>query len=98
VLDSPFRQTFVRARVDGALSPSSHLEEHLMGMKPSRGARLRSISPLLVALACLLVPARLLATELLVPETYATIQAALDVAVAGDVVSVAPGLYPENVC
>ncbi len=51
----------------------------------------------MVALACLLVPARLLATELLVPETYATIQAALDVAVAGDVVSVAPGLYPENV-
>jgi nitrous oxidase accessory protein NosD len=37
-----------------------------------------------------------LATELLVPESYATIQAALDVAVAGDVVSVAPGLYPEN--
>jgi parallel beta-helix repeat protein len=50
-----------------------------------------------VALTCLLVSARLLATELLVPETYATIQAALDVAVAGDVVSVAPGLYPENV-
>jgi parallel beta-helix repeat protein len=49
------------------------------------------------ALACLLIPARLLATELLVPETYATIQAALDVAAAGDVVSVAPGLYPENV-
>ncbi len=51
----------------------------------------------MLALACLLVPARLLATELLVPETYATIQAALDVAVAGDVVSVAPGLYLENV-
>jgi parallel beta-helix repeat protein len=48
-------------------------------------------------MAFLLVPARVLATELLVPETYATIQAALDVAVAGDVVSVAPGLYPENV-
>ena len=60
-------------------------------------SRLRGISPLTVALACLLVPARLLATELLVPETYATIQAAVDVAVAGDVVSVAPGLYPENV-
>ena len=60
-------------------------------------SQLRVISPLMVALACLLVPARLLATELLVPETYATIQAALDVAVAGDVVSVAPGLYPENV-
>ncbi len=51
----------------------------------------------MVALAFLLVPARTLATELLVPETYATIQAALDVAVAGDVVSVASGLYPENV-
>ncbi len=51
----------------------------------------------MVALAFLLVPARTLAAELLVPETYATIQAALDVAVAGDVVSVAPGLYPENV-
>jgi hypothetical protein len=50
-----------------------------------------------VALACLLVPQSLLAAELLVPETYATIQAALDVAVAGDVVSVAPGLYPENI-
>jgi parallel beta-helix repeat protein len=50
----------------------------------------------MVFLAFLLVPARTLATELLVPETYATIQAALDVAVAGDVVSVAPGLYPEN--
>ena len=60
-------------------------------------SRLRGISPLMVALACLLVPTRLLATELLVPETYATIQAALDVAVAGDVVSVAPGPYPENV-
>ncbi|MBW2542134.1 MAG: right-handed parallel beta-helix repeat-containing protein [Deltaproteobacteria bacterium] len=59
--------------------------------------RLRGISPLTVALACLLVPARLPATELLVPEAYATIQAALDVAVAGDVVSVAPGLYPESV-
>ncbi len=51
----------------------------------------------MVALAFLLVPACTLATELLVPETYSTIQAALDVAVAGDVVSVAPGLYPENV-
>ncbi len=51
----------------------------------------------MLALACLLFPARLLAAELLVPEAYATIQAALDVAVAGDVVSVAPGLYPENV-
>jgi len=60
-------------------------------------SRLRGISPLTVALAFLLVPARALATELLVPETYATIQAALDVAVAGDVVSVAPGVYPENV-
>ena len=68
-----------------------------MGTTPSRGSRLRGISPVMVALACLLLPARLLATELLVPETYATIQAALDVAVAGDVVSVAPGLYPENV-
>jgi hypothetical protein len=68
-----------------------------MGTKPSRAFRLRGISPLVVALACLLAPHRLLATELLVPETYATIQAALDVAVAGDVVSVAPGLYPENV-
>jgi hypothetical protein len=57
----------------------------------------RGTSPLVAGLACLLVPARLLATELLVPETYATIQAALDVAVAGDVVSVAPGVYPENV-
>jgi nitrous oxidase accessory protein NosD len=45
----------------------------------------------------MLIPARLLASELLVPETYATIQAALDVAVAGDVVSVAPGVYLENV-
>ena len=53
-----------------------------MGRKPCRGARLRSISPLALALACLLVPQSLLATELLVPETYATIQAALDVAVA----------------
>jgi len=51
----------------------------------------------MLALACLLAPHRLLATELLVPETYATIQAALDVAGAGDVVSVAPGLYPESV-
>jgi parallel beta-helix repeat protein len=50
-----------------------------------------------VALAWLLVPARLLAADLLVPETYATIQAALDVAVGGDVVSVAPGVYLENV-
>ncbi len=55
------------------------------------------ISPLVVGLACLLVPAPLLATELLVPETYATIQAALDLAVSGDVVSVAPGVYEENV-
>jgi len=62
-----------------------------------KGYRLRGISPLTAALACLLVPAHGLAAELLVPETYATIQAALDVAVAGDVVSVAPGLYPENV-
>ena len=68
-----------------------------MGTKPSRGSRLRGISHLVAALAFLLAPARMLATELLVPETYATIQAALDVAVAGDVVSVAPGLYPENV-
>jgi pectin methylesterase-like acyl-CoA thioesterase len=51
----------------------------------------------MVALLFLLAPHCLLATELLVPETYATIQAALDVAVAGDVVSVVPGLYPENV-
>jgi hypothetical protein len=97
VLDSPLRETLARDRVDGALWPSSHLEEHLMGRRRSRGARLRGSSPLVVALACLLVPQSLLATELLVPETYATIQAALDVAVAGDVVSVAPGLYPENV-
>jgi parallel beta-helix repeat protein len=48
-------------------------------------------------MAFLLVPVPTLATELLVPETYATIQAALDVAVTGDVVSVAPGLYPESV-
>jgi nitrous oxidase accessory protein NosD len=62
----------------------------------------RGISPLVVGLACLLVPAPLLATELLVPETYKTIQAALDVAVSGDVVSVAarrasPRVYHENV-
>jgi len=68
-----------------------------MGTKPSRGVQRRGISALVVALAFLLVPARTLATELLVPETYASIQAALDVAVAGDVVSVAPGLYPESV-
>jgi parallel beta-helix repeat protein len=49
------------------------------------------------ALVCLLVSTGSLADELLVPETYATIQAALDVALAGDVVSVAPGLYPESV-
>ena len=68
-----------------------------MGRQPSRGSLRRGISPLVLALTCLLVPARMLATELRVPETYATIQAALDIAVAGDVVSVAPGLYPENV-
>jgi parallel beta-helix repeat protein len=39
----------------------------------------------------------MLAADLLVPETYTTIQAALDVAGAGDVVSVAPGLYLESV-
>jgi hypothetical protein len=60
-------------------------------------SRLRGISALVVALAFLLIPGRLLATELLVPETYATIQAALDVAVGGDVVSVAPGVFLENV-
>jgi nitrous oxidase accessory protein NosD len=54
------------------------------------------ISPLVVGLACLLVSAPLLATELLVPETYATIQAALDVAVNGDVVSVAPRASPHG--
>lgn len=62
-----------------------------------RGFQPRGILPLVVCLACLLIPAPLLATELLVPETYVTVQAALDVAVAGDVVSVAPGVYPENV-
>jgi hypothetical protein len=55
------------------------------------------ISPLVVGLACLLVPAPLPATELLVPETYKTIQAALDVAVSGDVVSVAPRRAPPRV-
>ena len=59
--------------------------------------RPRSISPLVVGLACLLISAPLLAAELLVPETYKTIQAALDVAVTGDAVSVAPGVYAENV-
>ncbi len=60
--------------------------------------RSREISPLVVGLACLLVPAPLLATELLVPDRRTrTIQAALDVAVSGDVVSVAPGVYRENV-
>jgi len=48
-------------------------------------------------LAGLLVPALLFAAELPVPEAYATIQAALDVAEEGDVVSVAPGVYAENV-
>jgi hypothetical protein len=54
-----------------------------------------------VGLACLLISAPSLATELLVPEEYRTIQAALDVAVSGDVVSVAsrasPRGYRENV-
>lgn len=38
-----------------------------------------------------------LGDTLLVPEDLSTIQAALDVAVSGDVVSVAPGVYNENV-
>jgi parallel beta-helix repeat protein len=51
----------------------------------------------LVGLLASLAAGTASAIELLVPETYATIQAALDVALSGDVVSVAPGVYPENV-
>jgi hypothetical protein len=57
----------------------------------------RGISLLVVGLACLLAPAPSLATELLVPEEYRTIQAALDVAASGDVVSVAPRRAPPRV-
>ena len=38
-----------------------------------------------------------LGTTLLVPEDYTTIQDALDVALSGDIVSVGPGIYNENV-
>ena len=42
-----------------------------------RWFRQRGVSPLVVGLAFLLIPAPLLAAELLVPETFATIQEAL---------------------
>jgi len=52
---------------------------------------------LVVASILALTPITTHADQLLVPEQYATIQAALDVATQSDVVSVAPGLYFENV-
>jgi parallel beta-helix repeat protein len=54
-------------------------------------------APIAAMLAILPVATGSHASEILVPEDYGTIQAALDVAVSGDMVSVAPGVYPENI-
>jgi len=50
---------------------------------------------LLMALLGMALPA--LADVLKVPETYPTIQAAIDASISGDVVLVSPGTYVENI-
>jgi uncharacterized repeat protein (TIGR01451 family) len=58
----------------------------------------KRFSTFLLILLIIVVGREVTYSEVLrVPEDYETIQAALDVGVTGDVVSVAPGVYNENV-
>jgi hypothetical protein len=51
-------------------------------------------TPILPALLALSLTLPAVATDRLVPDQYATVQAAIDAAAAGDVVQIAPGAYP----